>query len=250
MRKKNRNIWKKNIKYNILWMILVILLILGTIFSYQAKLRGIFQDIAVETLGIFGERKITLTEYDQKLISSLRSENETLRNLLEYKKSLVDYKIIPSSIIFRESYLKDTIIIDRGKKDGVTKNMAVVSEKGLIGLVEEVYQDSSLIRLLTDTIKPTRVSIACKSGEEELYGVLDSYDKLTDTFQVTMTDKKTDIEIGSEVLTSGLGGVFPRGILLGTVSNITTDELEISVVLKVKSEVNFKEIGYVFILEK
>lgn len=250
MRKKQRNLFKKKKRYLFVWGIFVMFLFLLTIFSVSSSWRGIFQDFSVAIGKLFVKDQVHLERYDRELIAALREENEELRKLLDFKTSLVDYEMISSSVIYRSSSFDDTIIIDRGEKDGVSVNMAVITEHGLIGKVEEVYHHSSLVRLLTDSIKGNKVAVSIFSNEEEFHGILDGYDYGSKTFSVTSIQNIESLQIGSQVVTNGLGSLFPSGIFVGTVSEVTTDTMGISLVVKVQSSVDFYQLGYVFVLGK
>lgn len=250
MRKRKKSMFHKNKKYGILWMILVTGFFIFGIFSFSFSWRGIFQDFSVAIGKFFTGPTVNLERYDRDLLVSLREENAQLRDLLGYKGSLANYEMIPAMVVYRTSSFEDTLIVDRGKKDGVEVNMAVVTENGLIGKVEEVYSKSSLIHLLTDTMYPMKVSVSIHSSGEEFHGVLDGYDSSSNTFLVTSIENVENLELGSRVITNGLGNVFPSGIEVGTVSEVTTDALGISLVVKVKTNVNFRHLGYLFILGK
>lgn len=250
MRKKRKSLYKKNKKYGILWLILIVCFALFSVFSFSLPWRGIFQDFSVAVGKFFTRDAVKLERYDQDLIVSLRKENEQLRDLLNFKESLTDYEIISSSVVYRESAWEDTLIIDCGKQDGVSPNMAVVTADGLIGKVEEVYQKSSLVRLLTDTMDPMKVAVSIMSNGQEFHGVLDGYDASSHTFSVTSIQEVEGLELGSPVVTNGLGNVFPSGIAVGTVSEVTTDALGVSLVVRVDSSVDFYQLGYVFVLRK
>lgn len=249
MRKK-KSFYKKNKKYIWLWILLISLLGVFSTISFSTTVRGIFQDISVEIGKLLKPKKIILEEYDKNLIESLRKENENLRNLLNYKESLANYNIIPASIIYRSNNLENTITIDCGKKEKIERENIVVTDAGLIGKVIEVYGHSSLVQLLTDNKKSNKVAVSIFSNDKEFLGVLEGYDALEKEFKITSIETTNEIELGSHVVTNGLGGIYPNGIFVGTVSNVTKDELGVSIILKVKSKVNFTKIGYVFVLGK
>ena len=249
MRKK-KNFYKKNKKYIWLWVFVISLLGIFSMVPFLPQVRGIFQEISVEVGEVFKQRKITLEEYDKNLIESLRKENENLRNLLNYKQSLADYTIIPASIIYRNNNLENTMIINCGKKQNVENENIVVTENCLIGKVIEVYKNSSLVQLLTDTKTLNKVAVSIFSNDKEFHGVLEGYDIVEKNFKVTSIENTNEIEVGSQVVTNGLGGIYPNGIFVGTVSKTTKDELGISTILKVESKIDFTKIGYVFVLGK
>lgn len=250
MRKRKKSMFHKNKKYGVLWIVLIVGFFLFGIFSFSFSWRGIFQDFSVSIGKFFTGPTVNMERYDRDLLVSLREENEQLRDLLGYKESLSNYEMIPAMVVYRTSSFDDSLVVDRGKKDGVSINMAVVTEDGLIGKVEEVYSKSSLIRLLTDTMHPMKVSVSIHSNGEEFHGILDGYDSTSNTFLVTSIEDVKNLELGSSVITNGLGNVFPSGIEIGTVSEVTTDALGVSFVVKVKTNVNFQHLGYLFILGK
>ncbi len=250
MRKRKKNLFRKNQKYGILWFFLIVCLLISSVFTFSFPWRGIFQDFSVSIGKLFTRTKIDLERYDRELIESLREENEQLRNLLGYKESLEDYEMIPSTVIYREKSWDETLIINCGKKEGVEVNMAVVTEHGLIGKIEEVYEHSSLVRLLIDSINEIKVAVSITSNNQEIHGILDGYDQQSNTFLVTSIQNIETLELGSTVITNGLGNLFPSGIMVGTVSEVTTDTLGVSLVVKVDSKVDFNSLGYVFVLGK
>ncbi len=250
MRKRKKSMFHKNKKYGVLWILLVIGFFIFGIFSFSFPWRGVFQDFSVSIGKFFTGPTVNMERYDRDLLVSLREENEQLRDLLGYKDSLANYEMIPAMVVYRTSSFEDTLIVDCGKKDGVSVDMAVVTEDGLIGKVEEVYSKSSLVRLLTDTMHPMKVSVSIHSNEHEFHGVLDGYDASSNTFLVTSIEDVKDLELGSKVISNGLGNVFPSGIEIGAVSEVTTDALGISFVVKVETNVNFQHLGYLFILGK
>lgn len=248
MRKRKSHFYKPNLMYLLFWVILVICFFGIQIFSFSIP--NLFQNIGVFFGKPFAKQEIDLKRYDQELINELRKENALLREMLDYKESNVDYSIISASVIFRNVNWQDTLIIDSGTKNGVSTDMSVVTEDGLIGYIKEVYQDSSLVQLLTDPINQSKVAVSILSGGNEITGILDHYDTDSNNFYVTCIRKQDNIEIGSSVITNGLGNKFPSRIPVGTVKEVTTDPLGVSTILKIEPSVDFDQLGYVLILGK
>ena len=181
--------------------------------------------------------------------SSLEKEIQELKDELELNKTLTEYKPINATILSRnKSYWFNTITIDKGKKSGIKKNMAVITKNGLIGKISKVYDTSSEIKLITSDDINFKVSIAIKTNEVDNYAILNGYDKDTSLIKATGIDKTTEVNQGDVVLTSGLGEFFPSGIYIGTVEKVESDKYNLSKTVYIKTYQNFNDIHYVTVL--
>lgn len=181
---------------------------------------------------------------------SLEKEIQELKEALELNKTLTEYTPINATILSRnKSYWYNTITIDKGKKDGITEDMAVITSKGLIGKISSVSLTSSEIKLITSDDINFKVSIAINTNNVDNYAILNGYDKKTDLIKATGIDKTTNINIGDKVLTSGLGEKFPGGIYIGTVEKIESDKYNLSKTVHIKTYQNFNDIHYVTVLK-
>ena len=124
------------------------------------------------------------------------------------------------------------------------ENMAVVNSNGLIGIIDKVYKNYSIVKLIT-TSNDNKISVKIKKDNTYLYGTITSYkDNL---FLLEGITNYQDISLNSDVLTTGYG-VFPSDILIGKVTKIEENKYNTSKIIYVKSNVNFNEINYVSIL--
>lgn len=137
-------------------------------------------------------------------------EIEALKKELELNQTLTSYEKVTANVITRSpDSWQDMLIVDKGSKDGIEANMAVMSQKGLIGRVIEVNTASSKIELLSSSNEssnhfPVRVS----SANGEAFGLLKNYDEKLHALVVTQLTGDTDIKEGDVVQTSGLGGIL------------------------------------------
>ena len=181
---------------------------------------------------------------------SLEKEIKELKDLLELNKTLTEYTPINATILSRnKSYWYNTLTIDKGKKDGIKKDMAVITSKGLIGKISSVSNNSSEIKLITSDDINFKVSITIKTNDIDNFAILNGYDKKTNLIKATGIDKTTNISIGDRVLTSGLGEKFPGGIYIGTVEKIESDKYNLSKTVYIKTYQNFNDIHYVTVLK-
>ncbi len=181
----------------------------------------------------------------------LEEEIEQLRDALDLNQTLTGYDVVNATVINRnKSYWYQTLTIDKGKKDGLKKNMVAITKDGLIGKIQKVTNYSSEIKLITanDINNKVSVSIATTSGETT--AILSGYDKDNNLVLISGVDSLVEINVGDVVTTSGLGGMFPRGIYIGEVETITNDKYGLSKTLGVRMNQNFNNIHYVTILKE
>ena len=181
---------------------------------------------------------LTNTLYDEKL-NYYKNEYESMKKMLTI--SYPDYSVIYSKVILRDIYaFNKEFTIGKGSRDGIAEQDVVVNEKGVVGIVKEANQHSSVVLLLTNPDIQLSVKI------NDTYGILTSVDE-----EIIVKNIKLNQEIkeGDEVYTSGLTSV-PGDILVGTVQRINTDSLELEYILNVESVAHFNDISYVAVIHQ
>lgn len=189
-----------------------------------------------------GSFSINFLRFDDREIvelSVLKEENNRLRNKIdEMEKSLNfsfdKYDYVIGKVVIRDihNFYKE-IIINKGEKDGVKSGMAVVNQEGLIGVVLESKDSTSIVKLLTSEYNVS-VSVA------NTYGNLSMG-------KITMLDKYSDIKEGDFIYTSGLSNI-PSGLLVGKVTSVKMDDNALGKEVKVDL-INNKNINYIAILK-
>ena len=128
--------------------------------------------------------------------------------------------------------------------------MVVINSKGLIGRVIKTSTFTSDVRLITTSETNNKISVHISNGDNNLYGLINNYDYSKNLLEVEGISNTKDVDIGDFVYTSGLGGIFPSGILIGSVSEITTDSYDLAKIIKVKPSADFSNINYVSVLKR
>ena len=280
MRRK-RN--KLEFKY-VLVLIIIVILILIAILSYALKgnkklnfAESIIKDTIVgiqkvvyypfhgihnlftdfyDLKNVLKENEILKNNIDE--LDSLKAENEELKREIDSLKKelnidfvLTDYTYLNATVINRNSgYWYNTLTVDKGKHNGVEVGMVVINSKGLIGKVIAVSEFSADVRLVTTTDTNNKISITVVSDENKITGLINGYDYNKNILQVEGISNTENVSVGNLVYTSGFGGVFPSGILIGKVESITTDVYDLSKIINVTPSVNFDDINYVSILKR
>lgn len=202
------------------------------------------------------ENDILETSLDR--ITSIETENIELRRQLEKLQeeldidySLTDYEYLNATVISRNvGYWYNTITIDKGTYNGVEKDMVVINGKGLIGRIIRTTTFTSDVRLITTSDTNNKISIKISNGDYNLYGLINSYNYTDNYLEVEGISNTKNVNIGDYVYTSGLGGIFPSGILIGEVSEITTDSYDLAKIIKVTPSADFTDINYISILKR
>ncbi len=193
------------------------------------------------------ESKLLMYEAEN---TELKKNLEELKQMLNLNKLLVDYQSVNATVINRNvGNWYNTITIDKGEKSGIKINMIVVTNAGLIGKVIKTTYYSSEIKLVTSSDLNIKISVGIVSNKTT-YGLLSGYDKINKKLLVVDIIDKEGIKKGDKVVTSGLSDAYPKGIIVGTVSEISNDEFGISSVIQVTPVVDFDNIRYVSVLKE
>ncbi len=175
-------------------------------------------------------------------------ENQRLRQLLAMKERL-PYKTVAARIIGRDaSNWWKSIQIDRGSNDGLRDNLAVLNADGLIGKTISVSRGEARVLLITDP--------NCKASaviqETRDTGVVAGSDRAfaRDPHCVmTYVSREAKIKAKQVVITSGLGGVFPKGILIGTVTGASLNQQTgMYQDIQIKPSVDFNKLEEVIVI--
>ena len=184
-------------------------------------------------------------------LEQLKIENESLKELLEIRETLNDFETINAVTIGRNpDQWHNFITIDKGSQEGVEVDMAVLSKEGyLIGRVIEVNQISSRVQLNNYQNTTSKVA-AIVSGEPESFGILQGYDSLTGELIMTGVDRDIEIEEGAQVITSGLGGVTPSGLLIGYVDRTEISAEGLTQTLYINSGMDYNSLDFVILVSR
>jgi rod shape-determining protein MreC len=159
------------------------------------------------------------------LLKDLQSEVNRLNRALGYRERS-PFKLLPAHVISRENAAWwNSCTIDRGTADGVGIDMAVVTEAGLVGKIVNVSKNAAIVLLVSD--EGLKVSVSIEGTQEQgiISGTRASSNYVPD-LRIGFISKTADIKPGMKVFTSGTGGVFPSGVLVGTVKGFAIKELE------------------------
>ena len=186
-----------------------------------------FKDYVYDVFYVYDQnRQLKAQNDDLKIkvaqISELEAENVRLTQLLNYKKANTQFDLLPASVIGRDTTTWSShIIINRGSDDGVRKNMTVITPDGLVGNIHEAYTDYSEVELITDP--RSAVGAIVQRADSRLAGVVKGSADSNSAINMTNIPQNANIVEGDTIITSGFGGIYPKGIPIGSVVSIKND---------------------------
>lgn len=182
--------------------------------------------------------------YDAELIGE---ENEFLSDYLGIKEEHVDFLFENATVVGREATNYRTVVtLSKGILHGIEVNMPVITEKGLIGHITEVGSTWSKAEIITESSSAVGAYIE-RSGT---LGVVEgTYELRTEGLcRMVYIEADSDIRVGDKVLSSGIGEVYPRGLLIGKVADVSVDERTRTLVATVEPAADLESISKVMII--
>ena len=183
------------------------------------------------------ERKINEYKSREKRYQSL----EKLAQL----KNEYNYDILPARIVLKDNMdWSKTIVINRGRRDGLMPNMAVISGAGLVGKITDAGYAYSRVLLLIDSA----FKVGARLRNSRFAGLLEGQGM--NQLLLNYLPREAVFKSGEEVVTSGLGGIFPAGYLIGTVKSTHYEEYGFYKYITVKPAVDFNTLESVAVVKR
>ena len=279
MNRKRRKPQKKHI-YIIVFLIVIVVAVLSYMIKSDKKLNT-FESLVKDTVvgvqkvfylpiknfstmiddffslrDVLEENKILKSNVEK--IESLEAENielkqeiSKIKEELDIEHVLSEYDYLNATVVNRNSlYWYNNLTIDKGSHNGIEEGMVVINSTGLIGKIVNVSTFSSDVKLMTTNDTNNKISVTITNGTNNLTGLINAYSYDDGYLKVEGISNTKTVNVGDLVYTSGLGGVFPSGILIGKVESIVTDVYDLSKIINVKPSANFDDINYVTVLKR
>ena len=188
-----------------------------------------------------------LVRYQAEIVElrEIKADYDRIAALLNYKDrtGISARQYIPAAVIARDTTgLLRTITIDHGQRDGLAIGMPVVTELGLVGRISAVTSVSAQVLLITDTTSFVNVRLQKTGGEGSAVGTAGG------DLRMTFVKLGDTITADDLVVTSGIGGNFPRGLTIGQVSGSRLDDSRLFQEAEVRSLIDFNRLNTVLII--
>jgi rod shape-determining protein MreC len=184
-------------------------------------------------------------------VKDLKQDNNELRAVLEKKEDLRAYNTIQATVIARNpDRWQELLTIDKGEVNGIKSDMAVISSAGLIGKIKSVNEFSSTVELISTNNTKNRISTVIQGKEQDINGWIEGYDSDKKEILVKRISNDMKVDKGSKVMTSGLGGVFPKGLVIGEVKEVKPDQYGLTQTAYVKPAADFYHLEHVMVIDR
>lgn len=186
--------------------------------SAQASVKGVWSDYIL-LIGVNREnsslrKAASLLEEENNRLREEIIRDERLRAVLEYRETQ-PYKATGAAVTaFNTERWMRTIVVNKGLADGIGKDHAVISPRGIVGRTLDVHSNASRVLLVTDA----RSNIDVLVQRTRVKGVAEGNG--TDAIVLKYVRQIDDVQVGDRVVTSGISGIFPKGLVVGEVTKI------------------------------
>lgn len=189
------------------------------------------------------KREVLRLKSELILLDQYKEENQRLRKLLGSSFVRDEKKVVTEVMAVDTSPYRHQVVIDKGQIDGVYVGQPVINEKGIVGQVTFVAAHNARVLLLTDAKNAIPVQVirndirVIASGNGEM-----------DEIQLEHIPTSTDIQVGDLLVTSGLGGIYPEGYPVATVTNVDHDTRQEFASIKAEPVVEFDRLRYLLLI--
>lgn len=217
---------------------------------------GFFEDLTklwstMEENKILRSQIELISVYQAKLEEAYRDIDD-LKKINELLLSMSESETISATIIQRSmENFTNTVVINIGSADGVELGDAVISSKGLIGKVTSLNENTSVVLLLTTELEMNKITVKIQVDPSKTSeAILEKYDPNTQSYLLKLLDTNSSITEGMKVVSSGSGGLFPSGLLVGTVNHVETLPNAIGLKILVEPAADFYHLNYVAVVKR
>ena len=237
-----------------IFFLLLFLLILAyfTIISQTSLLKPFYylKDILFSPVHAIDNNINLSYEFENNIINNLQEDIEELNKLNNITLSISNYDLINATVISRNmEYWFNNLTINKGKSDGIDVDMAVIDSNGLIGRISMVTNKTSTVKLITTNDTKNKISAVIHNDKDKIYGIINGYDLENNLLNLIITYNKV-INKDSMVETTGMGGIFPKGILIGKVLDVIKKEDGVTNIVRVIPSSNIEGERYVSVLHR
>lgn len=215
---------------------------------------GLFEDIAnLNDLAKENEQlRILAAQYarDKAQYNFIQAENDGLKKDLEFtkaQKELYKYDYRIAQVISQTTEPSNsTIVIDLGSKDGVRPNMSVISNDGFVGVISQVSNFTSTVKLVTmmnanDPNSQPPIAATAIGKEGKTFGMIENYNPETGMLYMNKIPVGDPIAEKDVIVSSGIGGLYPRGLTIGTVESVEVSEFGLTSTAVIKPSAEFQD---------
>lgn len=179
------------------------------------------------------------------LLREIRAENTRLLKLIDLQETLPTFETTAARVIAREpGNWYNTITINKGSRHGLGVNMPVITHRGLVGRIMSLDNSQAEVLLLLDQ----RSSVGGMIQTTREPGVVKGFAGEKERLRLLYLPRDAHIRTGESVVTSGLGGIFPKGLLIGSVADVKTEEYGLAQYAVIEAAADFDHLEEVLVV--
>lgn len=195
------------------------------------------------------ELEKALEEYQLRLIDYQQTKQKLAlyEEFLGVKEDNPDFTFEPATVISKDSVdMFYSFVINKGASDGISVDDPVIFGKHLVGVVTSVRPTTSVVRTILDP----KVNVSAYDSQSGEYGYVTSNAEmaLKEECYLPGLERNTAITKGSVICTTGIGGIFPKDLIIGTVTDVLNDKHGFSSYAVIETQINIPDLQNVFVL--
>lgn len=242
-------------KYKFTFMEEVLITILVPIQSVVSNVGFQFQKIGLSTselMTAYRDNQALRVKNEEILqnnlnVTEIMAENVRLRSMLDYKKEAKQFDFVTAAVVGRDlGTWNHTIVINRGTDHGIIKDMPVVTPNGLVGSVVNVYSKAAKVQLILDP--RSAVGALVQRPESRVVAIVEGSSVSPLAPRMVNIARDADIIKSDKMITSGFGGIYPKGILIGEAIDIVNEDGGLLKYASIKPSVDFDRLEEVLVI--
>ena len=188
------------------------------------------------------KRLVASLVFERDRLLQYRAERERLRRLAAFQEEQF-YQLVAAEVVGRNlDRFQTLLVIDKGSDDGLQTRMPVLSYQGYVGRLLRVFPTSAWVQLICSKDH----AVSCIDKRSRIVGILEWRQR--NTFDLTNVSAVEDVQVGDTLLTSGFGGVVPKGFPVAVVTKVATARDGLRLKVEARSDVKFRSLEEVFVM--
>lgn len=204
-------------------------------------------DIADENRKLKEENAKLLSELNE--LSNYKNENKKMKEFLGVKEENSDFVMEPARVIGRDAADRFySFTIDKGSNQGIKKNSPVITSQGVVGMVTAVGPNFSKV----GTILDTTIGVGATVMETREIGITEGTSELScyGNLKLSFLPRETEVKPKNLVMTTGIGGIFPKDLIIGKVLSVSPDSQWLSAYAVIKPLQDIRTVGDVMVIKE
>jgi len=192
------------------------------------------------------KKKNSELEEQLRELEIIKAQNESLQEYAALQEQYSSYESVPADVIDRDvSNYSSQLVLDVGSDQGIKENMTVLAAEGLVGHVVSVGKKTCTVQVIVDASSSVSAMITTSSESIVCKGSIEDSSEL----KATYINTSDEVLVGDVVVTSGIGGIYPKGIKIGTITNVVNTNNLTDRYATIETAVDFSKLYTVLIIK-